>query len=93
MAYGIQADSIQTAEAIATNGVWQDLATVGPSVDVTVGPSGRMLVFPAAACNIGANAVPVSPIMLALATSAVLVEGLNAGTKTVYYRTLVVIPF
>jgi hypothetical protein len=49
LAYGIKAAADSGTVSTTSTGTWQDLG--GPSVTVTVGPSGRMLVFPAAAAN------------------------------------------
>lgn len=44
VAFGLQAARVDTSETKAAGGGFGDLATVGPSVNVTVGNSGRLLV-------------------------------------------------
>lgn len=41
----IQSDTVLTSEAASGGGAFQDLATVGPTVTVTVGASGKLLVI------------------------------------------------
>jgi hypothetical protein len=55
LAFRAQAAAIATSEAPGSTGTFQDLATVGPTVTVTVGTSGRMIVFPAAAANVASG--------------------------------------
>lgn len=55
LSFGVAAAQITTLEATTSLGIFQDLATVGPSVIVTVGTSGKMIVFPASACNVSSG--------------------------------------
>lgn len=83
LAFGIDGDIVDTFEQTSSSTL-TDLATVGPAVTVTIGPSGRMIVLLSAHIRNAAAGFTTDPIM-GYAISGATVRAASVG-RTLGFR-------